>query len=59
MLDRSLHHARVVPIPGESYRLKHQCRRNGETSGRSCCRMNRDGTAQGRAMMHTPSCLLR
>lgn len=25
LLDRLLHHARIVPIAGESYRLKHQC----------------------------------
>jgi hypothetical protein len=24
LLDRLLHHARIVPIAGESYRLKHQ-----------------------------------
>jgi DNA replication protein DnaC len=24
LLDRLLHHAHVVPIAGESYRLKHQ-----------------------------------
>jgi hypothetical protein len=24
LLDRLLHHARIVPMAGESYRLKHQ-----------------------------------
>jgi len=39
LLDRLLHHARIVPIAGESYRLKHQRQagmvqvRKGEVSG--------------------------
>ena len=39
LLDRLLHHARIVPIPGESYRLKHQRQagmvqvRKGEAGG--------------------------
>jgi hypothetical protein len=36
LLDRLLHHTRIVPIAGESYRLKHQ-RQAGDDEKR-CCR---------------------
>ena len=35
LLDRLLHHARIVPIAGESYRLKHQ-RQAGMVQIRAC-----------------------
>jgi DNA replication protein DnaC len=34
MLDRLLHHAHIVPITGESYRLKDK-RRAGQTAKRA------------------------
>ncbi|MBS4096817.1 MAG: AAA family ATPase, partial [Sulfuricella sp.] len=33
LLDRLLHHARIVPIAGESFRLKHQ-RASGMVRGK-------------------------
>ena len=51
LLDRLLHHAHIVPIAGESYRLKHQ-RQAGMMGGERRCRtgLNTDGVQRRRCI---------